>query len=326
MTRRPGVALALVAALAATPAACHGAAAMPLTLDLYNVSLRQAFDELARSCGLAFDYAGGVRTDRRMSIFLKDAEPESALYFALRANSLEMLPPQNGRVQVVPAADTDDTPIVVIGTGSMTIEVSKDDADVRQQRARMQLPPGPGLAESFGAGQADQADQVAQAVRAAQGAGTLLDWKIRPRSRVGSNFTVQLFLRAARPVDSVPLTVSFDGQAFEVMRVEGGDYWGLQSALASQVDRAGTITLDASRQAAAMQPGSASIANPASPASPARSAGASASGGLLASITFRAVSAAPAAHIQVVSARALDAEGKDVGVAVPLRHAMLVQP
>lgn len=320
MTRRPGVALALVAALAATPAACLGAAARPLTLDLYNVSLRQAFDELARSCGLAFDYAGGVRTDRRMSIFLKDAEPESALYFALRANSLEMLPPQNGRVQVVPAVDTDDTPIVVIGTGYMTIEVSKDDADVRQQRARMQPPPGAGLAELSGAGQA------AQAAQAAQGAGTLLDWKIRPRSRVGSNFTVQLFLRAARPVDSVPLTVSFDGQAFEVMRVEGGDYWGQQSALASQVDRAGTITLDASRQAAAMQPGLASIANPASPASPARSAGGSASGGLLASITFRAVSAAPTAHIQVVSARALDAEGKDIGVAVPLRHAMPVQP
>lgn len=291
-------------ALSLAPAAGHAAgASVPLTLELYNVSLQQAFDELARSCGLAFDYASGVRTDRRMSLFLKGADAESALYHALRANGLEMLPPKDGRVRVVPAAETDDTPTVAFGNASMLIEVNKDEADVRQQRARMQptaapagAPAGAPFAAPFAAPSGGAATQAG---------GTLLDWKIRPRSRVGSNFTVQLFLRTDKPVDAVPLTVSFDGQAFEVMRVEAGGYWGPQSGFSSRVDPQGTITLQAARLG-----GTPSAA----------------AGGLLAAITFRATGAAPAAHIQIVSASALDAQGRDVGIAVPLRHAMLVQP
>jgi hypothetical protein len=154
------------------------------------------------------------------------------------------------------------------------------------------------------AGAALAADAT-RATHAGRSAGTLLDWKIRPRSRVGSNFTVQLFLRSDRPVDAMPLTVSFDGQAFEVVRVEAGGYWGPQSGFSSRVDPQGTIALEAARRGGAPFPSA---------------------NGLLATITLRAVGAAQAAHIQVVSARALDGAGRDMGVAVPLRHAMLVQP
>ncbi|MYN06141.1 cohesin domain-containing protein [Pseudoduganella aquatica] len=303
---RPMAALAcaLSMALAAAPCGAAGAAAGPLTLELYNVTLQQAFGELARSCGLVFDFGDGVRTDRRMSLFLKDADPESVLYYALRANSLAMLPPREGRALLVLAEETDDAPTVAIGTPSLLIEVNKDEADVQQQRARLQPPPAA----------APAAASIA-AAPAAQSAGTLLDWKIRPRSRVGSNFTVQLFLRSDRQVDAVPLTISFDGQAFEVVRVEAGSYWGVQSSLASRVDPGGTITLEAAHPAGASTgPGSGdagrSIGQP----------------GLLASITFRAAAAAPAAHIQIVAARAVGSDGNDIGVAVPLRHAMQVQP
>jgi hypothetical protein len=297
-------ACAVAMALAAAPCSAAGAASAsrPLTLELYNVTLQQAFGELARSCGLVFDFGAGVRTDRRMSLFLKDAEPESVLYYALRANSLAMLPPREGRALLVPADETDDAPTVAIGTSSLLIEVSKDDADVQQQRARMPPPPS--------APAATPAAAASTAASTAQPAGTLLDWKIRPRSRVGSNFTVQIFLRSDRQVDAVPLTVSFDGQAFEVVRVEAGSYWGPQSSLGSRVDPGGTLTLEAARAEAAGTGAGTVAGQP----------------GLLASITFRAAAAAPAAHIQIVAARAVGSDGKDAGVAVPLRHAMQVQP
>lgn len=296
--------VAMAMALASAPCSAAGVVAKPLTLELYNVTLQQAFGELARSCGLTFDFGDGVRTDRRMSLFLKDAEPESVLYYALRANNLAMLPPREGRALLVLAEDTDDAPTVAIGTSSMLIEVNKDEADVRQQRARLQPPSAAAPAAAAAAAAAASA-----AASAAQPAGTLLDWKIRPRSRVGSNFTVQLFLRSDREVDAVPLTVSFDGQALEVVRVEAGSYWGPLSSLGSRVDPGGSIALEA--------------AHPEGAGTGGRAAG---QPGLLASITFRAAAAAPAAHIQIVAARALDSKGKDVGVAVPLRHAMQVQP
>ena len=296
-------ACAVAMALAAAPCSAAGAASAsrPLTLELYNVTLQQAFGELARSCGLVFDFGAGVRTDRRMSLFLKDAEPESVLYYALRANSLAMLPARGGRALLVPADETDDAPTVAIGTSSLLIEVNKDDADVQQQRARMLPPPASAPA-------ATPAATASMAASTTQPAGTLLDWKIRPRSRVGSNFTVQIFLRSDRQVDAVPLTVSFDGRAFEVVRVEAGSYWGPQSSLGSRVDPGGTLTLEAARSEGA---GTGRVAG---------------QPGLLASITFRAAAAAPAAHIQIVAARAVVSDGKDAGVAVPLRHAMQVQP
>jgi hypothetical protein len=87
------------------------------------------------------------------------------------------------------------------------------------------------------------------------------------------------------------------------VRVEAGAYWGPQSGFNSRVDARGSIAIEATREG-----------------------GTQAAGGLLASVTFRAAGAAPAAHIQVIAARAIGAGGKDIGVAVPLRHAMLIQP
>ena len=285
---RPARAL-LVLALMSPLANCLAAAGgNGLSLSLYNVTLAQAFDQLALSSGMAFDYDGAVRTDRRMSLFVNGADAGSALYYALRANNLEMLAPKNGRVLVVPAADTDDTPIVVLGTGSVLVEVSKDEADVRQQRARMQ--PAPSAAPQT----------------APQTADTLIDWKVRQRSRVGSNFTLQLYLRSNRALDAVPLTISFDRQALEVVRIEAGGYWGPRSGFSSKVDPQGTITLEATRNDGAQPTG--------------------AGDGLLAAVTFRAMGASPAARIQIISAHALDAAGGDVVVAVPMVHAMLVQP
>lgn len=242
-----------------------------LSLDLYNVPLRQVLDALARSAGLVLEYDGGVRADRRMSIVLKDGTADAALYYALRANSLELAPQPDGHLRVVQGADVDDTATVLVGTPTLMIEVSKDEADVLQQRARLQPVPSP-LPPVM-----------------VQVAGALLDWKVRPRSRVGSDFTVQFSVRSERPLARVPLTVSFDAQAFEVVRVQAG--------AGSQIDPQGSVVLEASARE-----------------------------GVTASITFRSVAAAPAAHIQVISARALDAGGKEVAIAVPLRHTMLVQP
>lgn len=304
------------------PAGIAGAA---WSMDLANAPLRSVVDQLALACGLALDYDRRVPTERRMSVSAHNGDPDLTLHYVLRANGLALQPVAPRAMRVVPGGDVEDAGAVAIGTASLMVDVAGDDA------ARQVHVPAPASAAGAArlaahapyadhaphaehaahAGHAALASHVAYAIHAVpatpapHGSGAQLDWKIRPRTRVGSNFTVQVFLRSVRPVSSVPLTIAYDHDALEVVRVEAGDYLGAQPQLTSQVSAGGIITLLAARTTASAGNDKA---------------------GLLASVTFRANRSSEAASIQVIAARVLDASGAELPTVIPFRHSMPVQP
>lgn len=273
--------------LAWLPAACPAQApGKTLTAELHDAPLAQVLALLAQSSGQDFRFDGDVRTERRMSIFLKQSPVETALYYTLLANELEQQALDAHTVRIRPSADAGEhgPGTVLIATPSLLIDMRNDDAGAaRKTRAR--------------------ATENAAATPDNLAGGTLLGWKLRSRSRVGSNFSLQLTLRAEQPVASLPLTIAFDGKALEVLRVEQGDFLPANradSTFSSQVDPQGSIVLRA-----------------------ARTDGAAA--GTVATITFRAVAEA-AARIQVVAAGAKSATGAELAVAVPPLHLVQIQP
>ena len=137
---------------------------------------------------------------------------------------------------------------------------------------------------------------------ASAASSALLGWNAPSKSRVGSSFTLRLTVESALPLHMLSLTLGFDQQSVEVLRVAAGDAveaGGSPSSFSSTVDADGRIVLIASRVAAP---------------------------GRLATITFRAVNEAPVSLLQIQAVRAVDAAGQEVAIAVPGVARFLINP
>lgn len=74
-----------------TPAPSSLAAAykMPISIEFKDVALKQVFEVISRSSGLNFVFDKDVRTDQRVTLYLKNSTIESAVYFTLLTNQLD---------------------------------------------------------------------------------------------------------------------------------------------------------------------------------------------------------------------------------------------
>ncbi len=61
----------------------------PINIEFKDATLKQVFDIIARSSGLNFIFDRDVRLDQKTSLFLKNSNVESAVYYTLLANQLE---------------------------------------------------------------------------------------------------------------------------------------------------------------------------------------------------------------------------------------------
>ncbi|MDB5991299.1 MAG: ral secretion pathway protein GspD [Herbaspirillum sp.] len=61
----------------------------PISIEFKDVSLKQVFEVISRSSGLNFLFDKDVRTDQKVTLFLKNSTIESAVYYTLLTNQLE---------------------------------------------------------------------------------------------------------------------------------------------------------------------------------------------------------------------------------------------
>ncbi len=62
---------------------------MPISIEFKDVALKQVFEVISRSSGLNFIFDKDVRTDQRVTLYLKNSTVESAVYYTLLTNQLE---------------------------------------------------------------------------------------------------------------------------------------------------------------------------------------------------------------------------------------------
>lgn len=74
----------------------------PITIDFKDATVKQVFEVIARSSGLNILFDREVRTDQKMSIFLKNSTIETALYYALVTNQLERRTLDSNTIMVYP--------------------------------------------------------------------------------------------------------------------------------------------------------------------------------------------------------------------------------
>jgi general secretion pathway protein D len=125
-----------------------------------------------------------------------------------------------------------------------------------------------------------------------------LNWNMVAQARAGEQFTAGLRMTSQAALRGLPLLIGFDPQLLQVVNVQEGDFFkqaGGQSTFNSRVDHAqGRVFVAALRQA-----------------STGLQAGINGNG-LVVNVTFKALKAAPAAKVQVLSAT------PDPELAVPL--------
>ncbi len=61
----------------------------PINIEFKDATLKQVFDIISRSSGLNFIFDRDVRLDQKTSLYLKNSNVESAVYYTLLANQLE---------------------------------------------------------------------------------------------------------------------------------------------------------------------------------------------------------------------------------------------
>jgi general secretion pathway protein D len=61
----------------------------PVSLEFHDAPLKQVFDVIAQMSGLNFIFDKDVRTDQRVSVFLKDSTVEAAVHYLLMSNQLD---------------------------------------------------------------------------------------------------------------------------------------------------------------------------------------------------------------------------------------------
>lgn len=136
-----------------------------------------------------------------------------------------------------------------------------------------------------------------------------VNWRGATQSKVGSNFAIQLSMQSSETISSLPITLGFDSQVLEVVRVVEGDFLkqgGAQSNFSSQIDPKGQVLLS----------GGASGA----------SAAAQATAGTVATITFRSLAASEGSPIQMLAIAPVGSSGRALKVAVPAAQTMRVLP
>jgi general secretion pathway protein D len=76
-----------------------------------------------------------------------------------------------------------------------------------------------------------------------------LNWQGPTQLKVGDTFTLQLLMQSSQPVISIPMTIGFDNQAFQVLGVAEGDFLkqgGAQTSFTSRIDPTGQVLITAS--------------------------------------------------------------------------------
>ncbi|MEC5217697.1 general secretion pathway protein D [Actimicrobium sp. GrIS 1.19] len=155
------------------------------------------------------------------------------------------------------------------------------------------IPAAPAAAPDAGADTAANAAQVA--------------FRGPTESRVGGNFAVQLTMQSITAIGSLPVTLGFDPQVLQVVRVVEGDFLkqgGASTEFTNQVDTKGQVLLNGSRANGSVWPGTS---------------------GTVATVTFRSLLPADASAIQVVSIAPLDAAGRGVVVVPPAAQTVRIQ-
>jgi general secretion pathway protein D len=144
------------------------------------------------------------------------------------------------------------------------------------------------------------AEPVATApIPAAAQSGSSLRWQGPADLKLGDAFTVQLLMQSDQPIVSLPMAVSFDARALQVVSVTEGDFLrqsGAQTSFATRVDPSGQILITGTRA------GNAGATVP----------------GTVATINFKVISAAePLTRVQLLTVAPIALGGRGSQVALP---------
>lgn len=154
------------------------------------------------------------------------------------------------------------------------------------------------------------APDAAAGVMGAAGPAPVLAWQGPAEVKVGEQFSVVLRVSSQQALRSIPALLGFDPQLFQVVSVQEGDYFKQGSAKTSysqRIDAAqGKVFVAVVRQGAS-----------------ANDAGINGSGALV-TLTLKAVKAAPAARLQLLSATPEPASAMPMSTAV--EHVMRIVP
>ncbi|AMO98364.1 bacterial type II and III secretion system family protein [Collimonas arenae] len=136
---------------------------------------------------------------------------------------------------------------------------------------------------------------------------TQLQWSGPTQVKAGDTFAVQLMMQSAQPVASLPIVLGFDSRVILVENVIEGDFLkqgGAQTNFNSQVDNSGKIQIVDTRSGG--------------------NGGATALGAI-ATINFKALSAADISQVHLLAITPLDATGNPVSVGAPSPYQIQVQ-
>jgi general secretion pathway protein D len=135
----------------------------------------------------------------------------------------------------------------------------------------------------------------------------LLSWLGPKTASVGNDIAVQLLMQSELPIQSVPLTFTFDALALRVTSVTEGDFMkqgNVQTVFSNRVDPAGQVSVAISRTG---------------------STGATALNNVL-TVNLRTLTAAEGARLQLTRFAPLGIDGREVAVALPAAHAIRITP
>ncbi len=131
-------------------------------------------------------------------------------------------------------------------------------------------------------------------------------WKYPETVKVGEVFTLQLELQTDQLMNSLPLAMSFDANAVQILSVSEGDFFkrgNAQTVFTSRIDPTGQILMTMSRNA---EPVSGT--------------------GVLFSINAKALTPAQSVNLQLTSAAAVSPLGKPVNLSLPAALSIKVLP
>ena len=84
------------------PSSLSAAYRIPISIEFKDVAIKQVFEVISRSSGLNFIFDKDVRTDQRVTLYLKNSTIESAVYYTLLTNQLEQQVLNDNTVLIYP--------------------------------------------------------------------------------------------------------------------------------------------------------------------------------------------------------------------------------
>jgi len=141
----------------------------------------------------------------------------------------------------------------------------------------------------------------------------LMRWQSPSQVKVGETFSAQLWMQPSQPITSIPYALSFDPKLLQVLSVTEGDLMkqgGAATAFNERVDQnAGQIYVTNTRSAAGQGDDSGA-----------------ASSGVLVTLSLRAMAAADAAQLQLVTIAPVGLNGTSVNASSPSPQAIKITP